>query len=99
MTSSGETASPVAPAAPIAVRIWAPYGSMPCTMQLALSRMLALRAAGMPYRFEISRAMGPVMTIATVLLAVKQFTTPTRRKMPNSPPRRPRMCVSMVLSR
>ena len=34
-----------------------------------------------------------------VLLAVKQFTTLTRRNVPSSPPRRPRMCRSMVWRR
>ena len=62
----------------------------PCTMQDTVSSTDAMRIGSALKRFEHAFAMGPAMTIATVLFAVKQLTSATRTPMPNSQERGPR---------
>lgn len=50
----------------------------------------AERLGLMPYSSATSLAMGPAMTMATVLLAVAISMRPTSRPMPSWPPRLPR---------
>ena len=52
--------------------------------QEVVSRMLAMRFGWQRNFREISAAMGPATTMATVLLAVKRFTKPTSSATPNS---------------
>ena len=59
-------------------------------MQDAVSRIDAMRMGSALNRSEHVFAMGPAMTIATVLFAVKKLTSATSRPIPNSQDRGPR---------
>lgn len=75
------------PASPAAIRSCAPYGISPWTRHEKVSSMLALLRGSSSNRFEISRAMPPVVMIAIVLFAVHRFARNTNAAMLNSAPR------------
>ena len=56
---------------------------MPWNTQEKVSSREADRLASMPYSSLTSLAMGPAITMATVLLAVAMSIKPTSRPMPN----------------
>ena len=55
-------------------------------MELNISRREALRRGVTPKSVLMSLAMGPAITIATVLLAVHTSTSRARAAIPSSPP-------------
>ena len=63
---------------------------MPWNTQEKVSSREADRLGLMPYSVAISLAIGPAITMATVLLAVEMSMRPTRMPMPSCPPRLPR---------
>ena len=63
---------------------------MPWKMQEKVSSREAERLGLIPYSSATSLAMGPAITIATVLLAVAMSISPTSSPIPSWPPRLPR---------
>ena len=79
------------PASPAAISSCAPYGMSPCTRHENVSRMLATLRGSSPNRRLMSRAIPPVVMMATVLLAVQRLDKATKAAMLNSAPLFPRI--------
>ena len=69
---------------------------IPCHVAAKISNVEATRFGSMLYSSAISFAIGPAITIATVLFAVAQSTNDARQAIPSSPPRFVLICFLMV---
>ena len=69
----------------------APYGIIPCPKEANISRRDAARVGDTSNSSLSSFAIGPAITIATVLLAVHKSNNNTKIDIPNSAPRFPRI--------
>ena len=73
-------------ASPAAISICAPYGIIPCIRQEKVSRILAAFLRSRWNFTAISLAIGPVVIMAIVLLAVHKLAILTRAAMLSSAP-------------
>ena len=73
-------------ASPAAISICAPYGIIPCIRQEKVSRILAVFLRSRWNFTAISLAIGPVVIMAIVLLAVHKLAILTRAAMLSSAP-------------